>query len=84
MCVGGGGRACVCVCVCLCVKSAGFHTTIIVLIIGSLGVAHKTFISGLHILGLTKVRVGTVARYFSLSFDWLKESLGKKTVSSWG
>ena len=32
-------------------NSAGFHTKIIVLIIGSLGVVHRKFLSGLYIWG---------------------------------
>ena len=40
---------------CLVLNIAGFHTKIIVLIrMGSLGVVHRKFKSGLHILGLTQ------------------------------
>ena len=52
---------------CLALNSVGFHTKIIVLIIGSLGVVHRKFISGLHILGLTQRQGRSLARYLSLS-----------------
>ena len=48
----------------------------IVLIIGSLGVVHTKFMSGLHILVFTKRQGRNLARYLSLS-----EMIGSKRVS---
>ena len=52
---------------CLAFNSAGFHTNMIVLIIKYLGVVHRKFISGLHILGLTNRQGKSLAMCLSLS-----------------
>jgi hypothetical protein len=52
---------------CLLLNTAGFHTKIIVLIIGSLGNVHRRFVPGLQQLGISKREAKTTARYTSIS-----------------
>ena len=49
------------------IQETGFHCTVIVLVIGSLGSVHDRFCSGLKLLGLNTQRAKAVARYCSVS-----------------
>ena len=64
--------------VCLALNSAGFHTNIIVLISGSLGVVHRKFISGLHILGITQRQCGSLAGTSALAWWLAQGEFGKE------
>ena len=48
-------------------SEAGFHTRIVVLIIGSLGTVHRHVVPGLTLLGLSKRASKGLARYLSIS-----------------
>ena len=52
---------------CLALNNVGFHTKIIVLIIGSLGHVHKRFVSGLQTLGISRQASRSLARYVATS-----------------
>ena len=45
----------------------GYHTRIIVLIIGSLGLVHNKFVNGLKVIGLTTSKAKAIAKYVSVS-----------------
>ena len=45
----------------------GYHTRIIVLIIGSLGLVHNKFENGVKVIGLTTSKAKAIARYVSVS-----------------
>ena len=45
----------------------GYHTRIIVLIIGPLGFAHNKFVNGLKVIGLTTSKAKVIAKYVSAS-----------------
>ena len=45
----------------------GYHTRIIVLIIGSLGLVHNKFVNGLKVIGLTTSKAKAIAKYVSAS-----------------
>lgn len=52
---------------CIALNDAGFHTKIVVLVIGSLGFVHKRFVCGLQLLGLSRRQSRTLARYLATS-----------------
>jgi hypothetical protein len=52
---------------CLCLEDAGFHTKIIVLIVGSLGTVHRRVVPGLMLMGLSKSKSKRLAKYLSVS-----------------
>ena len=52
---------------CIALNEAGFYTRTIVLVIGSLGFVHKRFTKGLALLGLSKRKSKSLARYLSTS-----------------
>ena len=45
----------------------GYHTSIIVLIIGSLGLVHNKVVNGLKVIGLTTSKAKAIAKYVSVS-----------------
>ena len=45
----------------------GYHTRIIVLIIGSLGLVHNKFVNGLKVIGFTTSKAKAIAKYVSVS-----------------
>ena len=45
----------------------GYHTRIIVFIIGSLGPVHNKFVNGLKVIGLTTSKAKAIAKYVSVS-----------------
>ena len=45
----------------------GYHTRIIVLIIGSLGLVHNKFVNGLKVIGLTTSKAKAIAKYVSVN-----------------
>lgn len=49
------------------ISDMGYQCKVIVLVIGSLGLIHKRFVSGLQIIGLPKNRAKAIARYCSVS-----------------
>ena len=60
----------VCMYVCMYVSYigyVGYHTRIIVLIIGSLGLVHKKFVNGLKVIGFTTSKAKAIAKYVSVS-----------------
>ena len=48
-------------------SQSGFHTKIVVLVIGSLGTVHRRVVSGLTLVGLDKRRSKNLAKYLSMS-----------------
>ncbi len=52
---------------CLDIQNCNYQCTIVVLIIGALGLVHKRFVPGLKLLGLSTVRSKAIARYLSIS-----------------
>jgi hypothetical protein len=61
----------VCVCVCVCVSAYSrvrLQLEVVVLLVGSLGLVHKRFVSGLNLLGVSPIRrVKGIAKYCSVS-----------------
>ena len=49
------------------INSLGYHTKIVVLIIGSLGHVHKRFVNGLKMIGLTNTDSKFTAKFYSTS-----------------
>ena len=45
----------------------GYHTRIIVLIIGPLGLVHNKFVNGLEVIGFTTSKAKAIAKYVSVS-----------------
>ena len=45
----------------------GYHTRIIILIIGPLGLVHNKFVNGLKVIGLTTSKAKAIAKYVSAS-----------------
>ena len=45
----------------------GYHTRIIVLIIGPLGLVHRKFVNGLKVMGFTTSKAKAIAKYVSAS-----------------
>ena len=52
---------------CLNIQNTGHRCTIIVLVIGALGLVHKRYVSGLQKLGFSKYVAKAIAKYLSLS-----------------
>ena len=52
---------------CMDVQEAGHRCTIIVLVIGALGLVHRRYVPGLQKLGFSKTVAKAIAKYLSLS-----------------
>ena len=52
---------------CLSIQNTGHRCTIIVLVIGALGLVHRRYVSGLQKLGFNKPVSKAIAKYFSIS-----------------
>ena len=62
---------------CLNVQNAGHRCTVIVLVIGALGLVHKRYVPGLQKLGFSKPVGKAIAKYLSIS-----SMIGSRRISS--